>query len=117
EFVAGFATPMAALEDRLLCTKAESKACSLAPGSWSGLRALTITLEDPQAPAAGIGGDLLAGGWRRGDQQAAVFAADVGSGVRSGETTLDGARVGLTEFACAKVSIGGEWRGTTMQPC
>ena len=36
----------AAIEDRLLCARAESKWCSLDPGSWSGMRALTITVED-----------------------------------------------------------------------
>jgi len=116
-FVAGFSTPMPALEDRLLCARAASKWCSLEAGSWSGLRALTITLEDPAAPAVGIGGDVLAGGWRRGGQNVSVAATDVGSGVRFGETLVDGARTGLTEFACAKVSIGGEWRATAMRPC
>jgi hypothetical protein len=47
----------------------------------------------------------------------AVGGADGGSGVRFGETKLDGARVGFTEYACAKALIGGEWRGTRMQPC
>ena len=42
---------------------------------------------------------------------------DVGGGVRFGETLLDGGRVGLTEYPCAKASIGGEWRATRMQPC
>jgi hypothetical protein len=117
EFVAGFDTPMPALEDRLLCARGASSSCSLAAQSWSGLRALTITIDDPIVPAAGINGDLLAGGWRRGVQNAHLFAADGGSGLRFGETMLDGARVGLTEFPCAKVEIGGEWRATAMQPC
>jgi hypothetical protein len=118
EFVAGFATPMPALEDRLLCARAEAKWCALDPGSWSGLRALTITIDDPTAPGAWItGGDLTAGGWRRGSQFVSVAGYDAGAGVRFGETTLDGARVGLTEYPCDKVSIGGEWRGTRMQPC
>lgn len=117
EFVAGFATPMPALEDRLLCARAESKSCSLAAQSWSGLRALTITIEDPIAPATGLNGELLDGGWRRGAQNLHLFAADGGSGVRFGEATVDGGRVALTEFPCDKVEIGGEWRGTRMQPC
>jgi hypothetical protein len=118
EFVAGFATPMPALEDRLLCARAEAKWCALDPGSWSGLRALTITIDDPTAPGAWItGGDLTAGGWRRGSQFVSVAGYDAGAGVRFGETTLDGARVGLTEYPCEKVSIGGEWRGTRMRPC
>jgi hypothetical protein len=117
EFVAGFATPMPALEDRLLCARGESRTCSLDPGSWSGLRALTITLEDDAVPAPAIGGDIAAGGWQRGVRTAAVSGSDVGSGVRFGETSLDGARVALTEYPCEKAEIGGEWRGTRMQPC
>lgn len=118
EFTRGFSVPVAGFESRLLCARAEAKWCSLAPGSWSALRALTITLEDPTAPSAGItGGDLVAGGWRRGTQAVAFTSSDVGSGVRFGETRLDGARVGLTEYPCEKASIGGEWRAMRMRPC
>ena len=38
-------------------------------------------------------------------------------GVRFGETNIDGARVAITEYPCAKMMIGGEWRATTMRPC
>jgi hypothetical protein len=117
EFVTGFGAPMPALEDRLLCARAESNSCSFAAQSWSGLRALTITIEDPGGPAAAIAGDLVNGGWRRGLQGVVVFGSDAGSGVSFGEATLDGARVAMTEFPCNKVEIGGEWRGTTMRPC
>jgi len=61
-FVAGFSSGMPALEDRLLCARAASNWCSLETGSWSAVRALTITLEDNTAPAAGIGGQLTEGG-------------------------------------------------------
>jgi len=117
EFVRGFSPPMPALEDRLLCARAESKWCSLAQTSWSGLRAVTITLEDAVPPTAGLGGPIAGGGWLRGDVAASVAGGDVGSGVRFGETLVDGARVGLTEYPCEKALIGGEWRGTRMQPC
>ncbi len=118
DFVAGFSPGRPALEDRLLCAKAESKSCSLEPGSWSAVRALTITLEDNSAPYVAFGGDLTGPGWRRGVQSAQFWGTDSsGSGVRFGETTIDGARVGLTEYACNKVSVAGEWRGTTMRPC
>ena len=106
-----------AFEDRLLCARAESKWCSLEPGSWSAIRALTITVEDDQAPAAAIGGDITAGGWRRGAQGVSFWGSDTGGGVRFGETAVDGARVNLTEYGCAKASIGGEWRATQMRPC
>ena len=118
EFSKGFPAPVAGFEDRLLCARAESKWCSLAPGSWSALRTLTITVDDPTAPGAWItGGDLAAGGWRKGTQSVTVSGYDAGAGVRFGETRLDNARVGLTEHPCAKASIAGEWRGTKMQPC
>lgn len=118
EFSKGFPTPVTGFEDRLLCARAESKWCSLEQGSWSALRTLTITVEDPTPPGATIaGGDLVAGGWRRGVQSVTVGGYDAGAGVRYGETKLDGARVGLTEYPCAIASIGGEWRGTRMQPC
>jgi len=117
EFVAGFNPPQPALEDRLLCAKTESKWCSLDSGSWSAVRALTITVQDDQWPGVGIGGDLTAGGWRRGTQGVSFWGSDTGAGVRFGETAVDGARVNLTEYGCAKAMIGGEWRATQMRPC
>ncbi len=118
DFAVGFSPGRPALEDRLLCAKAESKWCSLDPGSFSAVRALTITLEDNSVPYIALGGELASPGWRRGVQSAQFWGTDAsGSGVRFGETTIDGARVGLTEYACNKVLVSGEWRGTTMQPC
>lgn len=118
EFSKGFPTPISGFEDRLLCARAESKWCSLEQGSWSALRTLTITVDDPTPPGARIsGGSLISTGWHRGTQTVDVGGYDAGAGVRLGETRLDGARVGLTEYPCAVVSVGGEWRGTRMQPC
>jgi hypothetical protein len=118
EFSRGFPIGASAFEERLLCARVESKWCSLEQGSWSALRALTLTVEDPAAPSAGfLGGDLLAGGWHRGTQAALVTGSDGGAGVRFGETRLDGVRVGLTEYPCEKALIGGEWRATRMRPC
>jgi hypothetical protein len=116
-FVVGISPPQPALEDRLLCAKPESGWCSLGPSSWSALRALTITVEDNGAPDPGLGGDLMSGGWKRGLQNVDFWGLDNGAGVRFGETTIDGARVDLTEYPCAKALIGGEWRGTQMRPC
>lgn len=117
EFVAGFNPPQPAFEDRLLCARAESKWCSLSPASWSAIRALTITIQDDHLPAAGIGGDVTGGGWRRGAQGVSFWGGDTGGGIRYGETSVDGARVNLTEYPCAKAMIGGEWRATQMRPC
>ncbi|HVD39939.1 MAG TPA: hypothetical protein VNC16_02895 [Solirubrobacterales bacterium] len=117
EFSKGFPAPVSAFEDRLLCARAESKWCSLEQGSWSALRGLTITVEDDHAPDVGIGGELLSGGWRRGNEDVAIWSADLGGGVRFAESFLDGIRIGSTEHACAKALISGEWRGTAMRPC
>jgi hypothetical protein len=117
EFVAGFSPAQPALEDRLLCAKAESKWCSIDASSWSAVRALTITIQDDQPPGAALGGAITAGGWRRGTQGVSFWGDDVGGGVRFGETLVDGARVNLTEYGCAKALIGGEWRATVMRPC
>jgi hypothetical protein len=117
EFVAGFNPAQPALEDRLLCARAESKWCSLDPGSWSAIRALTITIQDDSAPAAAVGGEITAGGWRRGAQGVSFWGSDVGGGVRYGETSVDGARANLTEYGCAKALIGGVWEATQMRPC
>lgn len=117
DFAAGFSPPQWAFEDRLLCARAEAKSCSLEPGSWSGLRALTITVEDDAPPTGSIGGDITSTGWMRGPQGLQAWGADIGGGIRFGETHVDGARVALTEYPCAKALIGGEWRATTMRPC
>jgi hypothetical protein len=116
-FAAGFSSPRAAIEDRLLCARGTDKWCSLAATSWSAVRALTITVQDDVPPAAGLDGPLTTGGWQRGSRSVGFWGNDAGAGVHLGETTVDGARVALAEYACAKVSIGGEWRGARMQPC
>jgi hypothetical protein len=118
EFANTFTPSVPAIEDRLLCARADSKWCSLDPGSWSGLRAVTLTIDDGVPPGAWItGGDLTDGGWRRGSQFVSFSGYDAGAGVRFGETTLDGARVGLADYPCEQALIDGEWRGTRMQPC
>ncbi len=118
EFSLGFNSPISAFEDRLLCARGEDKWCPLEPDSWSGLRALTLTVQDDAQPAALLtGGDLVAGGWRRGSQPVVVGGADGGSGIRFGETFVDGSRVAINEYPCDKAYIGGEWRATRMRPC
>ena len=92
-FLVGFSPGMPALEDRLLCAKAESKSCSLNPGSWSAVRALTLTVDDGIAPLAGIAGPLTGGWWHRGVDTVQIGGEDVGSGIRFAELIVDGARV------------------------
>ncbi|MDX6602792.1 MAG: hypothetical protein QOF13_1994 [Solirubrobacterales bacterium] len=117
EFVVGFSTPMPALEDRLLCAKAESKWCNLDPGSWSAIRALTITIEDNFLPVFSLGGDILAGGWLRGERKLGYSALDGGAGLKRTEALIDGHPVAAHDHPCNVVSISGEWRATTMRPC
>lgn len=116
-FVAGFSPPMPALEDRLLCARAESKSCSLEPGSWSAVRALTITIQDDFPPFSWIDGEMLAGGWLRGEQKLHYGAGDGGAGLVRSEAMLDGISVYRHEHPCAAVPVGGEMRATMMRPC
>jgi hypothetical protein len=117
-FAADLSVPQPAIEDRLLCARPEDRWCSIDPDSWSAVRALTFTVFDGYAPLPGsAGSELAAGGWRRGAQRVNYWDTDVGGGVRFSETLLDGARVGLTEYPCAKALIDGQWRATRMQPC
>ncbi|HET9591983.1 MAG TPA: carboxypeptidase-like regulatory domain-containing protein [Solirubrobacterales bacterium] len=118
DFAIGFNSAIPAFEDRLLCARGEDKWCSLDSASWSGLRAVTLTVEDDGAPVSQItGGPLVGGGWRRGNQWVVLGDADGGAGVRYGETFVDGNRVGFNEYECNKVQVAGEWRATTMRPC
>ena len=118
DFFTEFGIPAPAIEDRLLCAHAADEWCSLDSDSWSAIRSLTIDVLDSYAPAPGsAGADLVSGGWRRGAQPVSYWDTDIGSGVRFGETLLDGDRVGLTEYPCAEATIDGEWRATRMQPC
>jgi len=118
DFFTEFGIPAPAIEDRLLCARGADRWCSLDPGSWSAIRSLTIDVFDGYPPVPGAAGaDLAAGGWRRGAQRVNYWDSDTGGGVRFSETLLDGNRVGLTEYPCAKAMIDGEWRATRMRPC
>jgi hypothetical protein len=118
EFSRGFSPPAAAIEDRLLCARGEDRWCSLSPGSWSAIRGLTITVQDDRTPSAWLGGDLLAGGWRKGTQGLSFSGGnEEGGGIKFGETFVDGARVDFTEYPCQQAYVDGEWRATRMQPC
>jgi hypothetical protein len=112
-----FPVPVAGIEDRLLCARGGSTWCSLEDPSWSGDKELRIELEDEKAPQAGIGGDLAGGGWHRGTQNLAISGSDVGSGVRYGETLIDGVRAAVTEYPCAAIWLGGALVSTRMGPC
>jgi hypothetical protein len=118
DFSTEFSIPQPAIEDRLLCARSADRWCSIESDSWSAIRSLTIDVFDGYAPVPGAAGaDLAAGGWRRGLQRVNYWDTDVGGGVRFSETLIDGARVGLTEYPCAKAMVDGEWRATRMQPC
>jgi hypothetical protein len=118
EFSNTFTPSVPIVEDRLLCARGDDKWCALDPESWSALRNVTVTIDDGYAPGAWItGGTLTDGGWRRGSQFVSYSGHDDGSGVRYGETTIDGGRVGLDQYPCAAAMIEGELRATQMRPC
>ena len=116
-FGAGFEAPQHAFESRLLCARPENSSCALAPGSWSALRALTLTLVDTPAPRAAIDGPLLAAGWRRGETTLRFSDSDVGSGLLAASTRIDGRVHATSSFDCAQVTAAGEIRAARMQPC
>lgn len=117
DFTVGFPVGQLAIEDRLLCARAESKWCSVEPGSWSAIRALTLTIEDPYSPVSVIDGEMLAGGWLRGERKLGYVASDIGGGLKRTEALVDGSPVLAHDHSCNAILISGELRGTTMRPC
>lgn len=117
EFSAGFPAPRQAIEDRLLCARGEDRSCSLESGSFSALRAVTLTLEDNSLPVSYLGGQVTEPGWRRGAQAVGVGAADAGSGVRFSQTLVDATTTGISIHPCDAAEIGGELRATRLRPC
>jgi hypothetical protein len=91
--------------------------CTRSAPSTMRLSGLTLTVEDPQAPAATLGGALVAAGWHRGTAALELGATDVGAGVAGATATLDGAPVLGAAPGCAAQTIEGEARATKMQPC
>ena len=79
-FVAGFIPP--SRPSRTACSAPGRRANGAASTRSRGLavRALTITIQDDLRPGAGIGGDVLAGGWRRGSQGVGFWGGDTGGG-------------------------------------
>ncbi|MEX0620575.1 MAG: carboxypeptidase-like regulatory domain-containing protein [Solirubrobacterales bacterium] len=117
EFARSFSPPAAAFESRLLCALPADRFCSVTGTSLVGVRGLTMTVNDPNAPKASIEGEFQKEGWLRGVQETSFSGSDAGSGVRLSETVVDGAVRGSTWHPCAIERIAGQWRGTKMQPC
>jgi hypothetical protein len=115
-FVARLRAPGHSFESRLLCARASGR-CEARPVSFAAVRAAVLTLEDPSRPRPTAGGDLLAGGWRRGGQELAYSATDAGSGLRFSEMLIDGRRAALVEHPCRKTIIDGALHATAMRPC
>ncbi|MBN8868057.1 MAG: hypothetical protein J0H98_10940 [Solirubrobacterales bacterium] len=117
DFSSAFAPFAQAFESRLLCAKPSDRQCRPDGTVLAGIRALTLTLDDPNRPGARIGGGLAGSDWLRGTQSLSFEDSDVGSGLRFAETAVDGAVRARSELSCAKVQITGQWRGRTMRPC
>lgn len=116
-FAAGFAPAVNTFESRLICARISPNRCNTSPSSAAMVRALTITLEEGAAPLVGLAGPVIAGGWLRGGHNLTYAASDLGSGMRSVETLVDGTRVGYSEFPCHLVQIGGVLHGRRLLPC
>jgi hypothetical protein len=114
-FAVPFPAPRAAFEDRLLCPR-DSEGCFLSEPSSTALSSLMLRIEDAAAPQPASSGELLAGGWRRGDQGAVVSATDAGSGLTYDELRIDGRTVSHADLPCAEADAGGVV-ATRMQPC
>jgi hypothetical protein len=117
DFWQGFEPYAQAFESRLVCYRPSDKNCAVNGTILSGVRSLTISIDDAVKPAAQVGGPLTGGGWLRGSQSLAYSTRDTGSGLRFGQTFVDGALRSSTEMNCGKAMISGQWRGTRMQPC
>ena len=115
-FAASFPTPRPAFEDLLRCARKAGESCFLNSPTSSAVDELTIRVEDLAVPLVGIGGDLVAGGWRRGVQGAVASGSDAGSGLRFAELRIDGLGAAQTELPCAKTDLDG-WVATQMRPC
>lgn len=116
-FAAGFGAGVLSFESRLICARVSPQRCDTSPSSSAMVRALTITLDDSLAPTVQSAGSALSDGWLRGAVEVTYTASDRGGGMRAGETTVDGARVGYTEHACDVVSVAGVLHGRKMLPC
>ncbi|NLT05078.1 MAG: hypothetical protein GXY03_02090, partial [Solirubrobacterales bacterium] len=67
-------------------------------------RSFEFTLRDDHAPAIdGVGGSLLAGGWRRGPQKLAVHARDGGGGLAELAAAVEGGPAPRTAPPCVRV--------------
>ncbi len=117
DFWQGFEPFARAFETRLVCFRTSDRNC-LANGTiLTGVRSLTISIDDAVKPTAQTSGSLTGTGWLRGSQSLAFSNRDTGSGLRYAQTSIDNAVRSSTEMNCAKAMISGQWRGTKMQPC
>lgn len=116
-FSRSFAPAAAAFESRLLCALPSDRYCSVTGTSLAGVRGLTMTVNDPVAPAATLNGEFRSERWLGGTQAVEYTASDAGSGVSSSQTWVDGVVRAETDHPCSKARIAGQWQAEKMQPC
>lgn len=100
-----------ALSARLTCTHRER--CGRGEDAMLRMRRISLTLRDTSAPRIALSGSLLASGSRRGTQDLAVAASDVGGGVRSIVVEVNGDPLTTRTFDC-RLSQGVAVR---LRPC
>jgi hypothetical protein len=109
--------PAWAFEAWLQCLLDRPIACTRSVPSTMHLNNVIFGLNDPIVPTVQIGGALAGQGWRRAAASLSLEAADAGSGVASGQATLDGRAILTLATTCAVRTVEGAVRGIRMQPC
>ncbi len=116
-FSRSFSPHAAAFESRLLCAKPDRSACLPVGTALAGVRALTLTLDDPKQPVPGVSDLPEPDRWVRGTVEFGFSASDAGSGLAESHSSVDGSAFTESAHACATKSIAGQLRATRMRPC
>ena len=116
-FSRAFSPHAGAFESRLLCARPERSACQPVGTALAGVRALTLTLDDPNRPTPTVSDLPEPDRWVRGAIEFGFSASDSGSGLARSRSSVDGSVLVETAHSCATRSIAGQLRATRMRPC
>lgn len=116
-FSRSFSPHAGAFESRLLCAKPERSGCLPEGTALAGVRALTLTLDDPSRPAPAVSELPEPDRWVRGTVEFGFSASDSGSGLAKSQSSVDGSVFAETDHSCATKLIAGQLRATRMRPC
>ena len=105
---AGFAAELAC-EERAGCPQSDQARV------W--IRDVRFTLDDTVAPSVALSGPIFDPGWRRGRLDLTARLGDVGSGLRSAVTTVNGKPAGPAASWAGATTVPGGSTATRLQPC